>query len=706
MPENIPVFTEHLRRRLDTCGQYRSRSKHLTRDGGRTAIHGRETSAMTVIVVIDDQVTNRRILSRLAASLEADALVKSFGNPLKALEWVKANTPDLVVTDFKMPEMDGAAFTRAFRGEPLCYDVPVMVVTVFEDRDFRYQALEAGATDFLLSPIDHREFRVRARNLLTLRNQQKLIKHRAGELEQRLQTSGQRHEQELRRSREQLLSVLDAVPAMIGATDADARYIFINQSMAAFFGISPDDAVGKTPVDLFGHEVGSAKKAAAQKIVETGEAPPPVEVVVTDRSGGRRTLLSTKRPFYDESGKKRNVVSVDLDITDRKIAENALAEQRHFLRAVIDNIPSWIFTTNSSGCVTLANNAFAAAFGSSVDKIEGEVYAAIGSCQDEIEQIKADDDALLNGDSEMTFAERRFKTADEQERWIQFTKVRFPGANGDKKILTIGSDFTERKAAENALRSAKEQAEAASRSKTEFLANMSHELRTPLNAIIGFAEMIEKGLLGPIENPKYPEYARNINDSGQHLLSIINDILEVSKIEAGQVEVSEQIVEVTQVIDDVIRIVRPRADEQNLDIIVDCEKQIPSLRADERKVKQVLLNLLSNAIKFTPSGGKIYVDASVLADRSIKIGVTDTGVGIAEEDVPRALERFGQVEHVMTRLHSGTGLGLPLAAGLVELHGGVLALESKEGEGTAVTVTFPPERSIETDSAGRTRKAG
>jgi signal transduction histidine kinase len=180
----------------------------------------------------------------------------------------------------------------------------------------------------------------------------------------------------------------------------------------------------------------------------------------------------------------------------------------------------------------------------------------------------------------------------------------------------------------------------------------------------------------------------------------------VSKIEAGQVEVSEQIVEVTQVIDDVIRIVRPRADEQNLDIIVDCEKQIPSLRADERKVKQVLLNLLSNAIKFTPSGGKVYVDASVLADRSIKIRVTDTGVGIAEEDVPRALERFGQVEHVMTRLHSGTGLGLPLAAGLVELHGGVLALESKEGEGTAVTVTFPPERSIETDSAGRTRKAG
>jgi PAS domain S-box-containing protein len=669
-------------------------------------IQGRETSAMTVIVVIDDQVTNRRILSRLAASLEADALVKSFGNPMKALEWVKANTPDLVVTDFKMPEMDGAAFNRAFRGEPLCYDVPVMVVTVFEDRDFRYQALEAGATDFLLSPIDHREFRVRARNLLTLRAQQKLIKNRAGELEQRLRSSGRRHEQELRRSREQLLSVLDAVPAMIGATDADSRYIFINQSMAAFLGINPDEAIGKTQVDLFGDEVGNARRNATRRIVETGESPPPVEVVVTDRSGGKRTLLSTKRPFNDESGKQYNVVAVDLDITDRKLAENALAEQRHFLRAVIDNIPSWIFTTSSEGCITLANNAFADACGTSVGDIEGQLYSAIDACRDEFEQIKADDRALIDGDTEMTLAERRFETAANDQRWIQFTKVRFPGTNGDKKILTIGADFTERKTAENTLRSAKEQAEAASRSKTEFLANMSHELRTPLNAIIGFAEMIEKGLLGPIENPKYLEYAHNINESGQHLLSIINDILEVSKIEAGQIEVMDQTVDIRQMIQDVVRIVRARADEQNLDIEVRVEKQLPSLRADERKVKQILLNLLSNAIKFTPAGGTVRIDASAISDGSLQIGVEDTGVGIAEEDVPRALERFGQVEHVMTRLHSGTGLGLPLAAGLAELHDGSLSLESKEGEGTTVTVVFPPERSIEADAAGHSRKAG
>jgi len=659
---------------------------------------------MTVIVVIDDQITNRRILCRLASSLADDALVKSFGSPLKALEWVKVNTPDLVITDFNIQEMDGAAFTQAFRGEPSCYEVPVIAVTAFEDRDFCYQALEAGATDVLLSPIDRREFRVRAGNLLTLRHQQKLIRHRASQLEQQHHSSGHCHEKKLQQSREQLLSVLDAVPAMIGATDFQSRYIFINKSMADFLGTSPDDAIGKTPADLFGKEIGSARRKISRGIVESGECPPPLEEIVTDRSGGKRTLLSTKRPFRDESGKRWNVAWVDLDITDRKMTENALAEQRCFFRAVIDIIPSWIFATNRNGSVTLANSAFAEACGTTVAEMEGKLYQSIGASQKEIDCIRADDLSLMDGNAAMTLSERKFQTASKDQRWIQFTKFRFPGVGSDTKILTIGADYTERKEADNTLRNAKEQAEAANRSKTEFLANMSHELRTPLNAIIGFAEMIEKGLLGPIENRRYHEYAFNIGESGQHLLSIINDILEVSKIEAGQVEIQEQIVDVCQIVSDVVRIVRTRADEQNLELTVHVEKRLPNLQADERKVKQVLLNLLSNAIKFTPPGGTVRISAAILPAGSLRIRIADTGVGISEADIPRVLARFGQVEHEMTRLHSSTGLGLPLATGLVELHDGSLELESTVGEGTTVTVTFPPERTAGA-SQGRTKRA-
>ena len=660
---------------------------------------------MTVIVVIDDRVTNRRILSRLAESLEEGALVKSFGNPEKALDWAKTNTPDLVVTDFKMPEMDGAEFTRAFRAEPPCYDVPVMVVTVFEDRDFRYKALEAGATDFLLSPIDHREFRVRGRNLLTLRKQQQLIKRRAGELEHRLQTSGVRHEEELRRSREQLLSVLDAVPAMIAATDVDSQYIFVNRAKAAFLGINPDDAVGQTAVDLFGEAIGRTRMELDRWILETGESPPPFEEAVIDRSGGKRVLLTTKRPFNDEQGNRTNVVTVWLDITDRKQAEIALAEQRQFLRAVIDNNPNWIFTSNQDGCITLANQAFAEACGHEVDEVEGQLYSTVGTDRKQMKQISADDQDLFAGTDQSSTSERAFTAASGQEHWMQFARVRFPTNHGETKILTVGTDFTERKEAENALRLAKEQAEAASRSKTEFLANMSHELRTPLNAIIGFSEMIHEGLLGPVGNAKYLEYASNIKDSGNHLLGIINDILEVSKIEAGKLELREQDVVVATAVQDVLRLLNSRIEERQLRTRKKIPEGFPLLRCDERKFKQILLNIISNSVKFTPEGGRIDVACTLDESNGIIVQVSDTGIGMAEEDVPRALERFGQVEHVLTRQHSGTGLGLPLSAGLIDLHGGRLDIESKVDKGTSVSLVFPPDRTIESVGAKRARQS-
>ena len=233
---------------------------------------------------------------------------------------------------------------------------------------------------------------------------------------------------------------------------------------------------------------------------------------------------------------------------------------------------------------------------------------------------------------------------------------------------------------------------------------MSHELRTPLNAIIGFSEMIENGFLGPVGNHKYLEYARNIGQSGQHLLGIISDILEVSKIEAGSADLQERELDVETTIADVLRIIGPRAEEVELKIETRIAKDVPELRADERRLKQILLNLLSNAIKFTPAGGTILIGASVDTKGGVRIRVVDSGIGIAPSDIPRALERFGQLEHVLTREHPGTGLGLPLAAGLMEQHGGKLDLKSKEGVGTTVTVCFPAERSIANSGGNRARR--
>lgn len=245
---------------------------------------------------------------------------------------------------------------------------------------------------------------------------------------------------------------------------------------------------------------------------------------------------------------------------------------------------------------------------------------------------------------------------------------------------------------EEALIGAKEGAELANRAKTEFLANMSHELRTPLNAVIGFSEIMESELLGPLGSSQYKSYASDIHESAQHLLTLINDILDVAKIEAGAHELRDEVVDPRDVIGAVQRLVAERAKRGDQALEISLPDNLPRLRADERKLKQVLLNLMSNAIKFTPEKGVIELSARLEEDGSFVFQVSDTGIGIAEEDIPRAFAAFEQVDSRLNRQFEGTGLGLPLSAGFVKLHGGRLDLESKLGAGTKAIVRLPADR--------------
>jgi diguanylate cyclase (GGDEF)-like protein/PAS domain S-box-containing protein len=284
---------------------------------------------MSLIVILDDRSTNRNIFAQLAASIELGAVVKTFGDPMEALAWIDTNTPDLVITDYKMPTMDGATFTAHFREKPDCVDVPVVVITVYEERSFRLKALEAGATDFLQSPVDHHEFVTRARNLLKMRKQQLIIKSRATSLELELLHSERSREAALRDSREKLAQVIDTVPALVSATDRKGRCMFMNAHKAAMHGLDSNTVVNRHLNDIIGNERAERSLALDQLVFRSGKPITSFEEEIVDAAGETRFYLTTKSPLRDGAGRIVNVLTTSLDITDRKRAESHLLHLAH-----------------------------------------------------------------------------------------------------------------------------------------------------------------------------------------------------------------------------------------------------------------------------------------------------------------------------------------------------------------------------------------
>jgi signal transduction histidine kinase len=242
------------------------------------------------------------------------------------------------------------------------------------------------------------------------------------------------------------------------------------------------------------------------------------------------------------------------------------------------------------------------------------------------------------------------------------------------------------------------QADAASKAKSEFLAAMSHELRTPLNAVIGFSEVMQNEVFGPLGHARYREYAESIRGSGTHLLGLITDVLDMSRLDAGDLALSKEEIRIADLISEAVRMIALQAEAANVSLIESVEPWLPTLHADRRRVRQVLINLLTNAVKFTPAEGTVHVSAHRLGD-NLAIEVSDTGIGMAAHEIPKALERFGQVDSRLSRKYEGVGLGLPLAKQLIELHGGQLELQSTPGTGTVARVILPATPAAERQAA-------
>jgi two-component system cell cycle sensor histidine kinase PleC len=328
---------------------------------------------------------------------------------------------------------------------------------------------------------------------------------------------------------------------------------------------------------------------------------------------------------------------------------------------------------------------------------------------------------------------RTFEAQLDDERWLQISERR----TNDGGFVSVGTDITalkvhEEKLIDRELRlkamvadlrisqhaleqqtlqasylaekyaEQKDRAEEANQAKSAFLANMSHELRTPLNAIIGFSEIMESGLFGPLGDTKYLEYCRDIGESGRYLLDVISDILDMSKIEAGRMRFELEDIALDPLLADAVRMVAPRAEQKRLTLIADIEPDA-RLRADRRTIKQIVVNLLSNAVKFTPDGGRVTMRGR-MAGGYVSIAVEDNGVGIPREAMKKLGKPFEQVENQLTKIHGGSGLGLAIAKSLAELHGGAMRIRSTLGAGTIVLVRLPvdgpaPEAERKQDAA-------
>jgi PAS domain S-box-containing protein len=392
------------------------------------------------------------------------------------------------------------------------------------------------------------------------------------------------------------------------------------------------------------------------------------------------------------SSVQRSNEELNRKFADEKRMARALRKSEQRYRAIFDNTGIGIFQIADSGEWLNANRTIADMLGyddprellADQPDMHGQLFVDPDKHKEWLDLLKAD---------VRTGFETEFYKKDRSTMWVNLSgRGLADEEDAIRHYECTLYDITEHRRAEQALMQAKEQADFANRSKSEFLANMSHELRTPLNAIIGFAEIIKDQLFGPVGKDQYVEYAKDIHDSGGLLLSLINDILDMSKIEAGKRALVEANIDMARLVRSVGVLVDSRAKLGKVKLIWDIPKDIPYLRGEERALKQILTNLLTNAIKFTPENGSVTLTAMVDDSGNMRIAVRDTGIGIAQEDIAVALAPFGQIESALSRKHQGTGLGLPLTKALVELHGGVLDLQSKLGEGTVITLIFPSER--------------
>ena len=489
----------------------------------------------------------------------------------------------------------------------------------------------------------------------------------------------------LAKSEQRFRDIAEVAGDWIWEMDSQFHFTYLSDRFEDITGLSKSSFIGRSRWEL-GADDSDPKWAAHRRRLEAHQPFRAFEyTVLGDGKDEPHHFTTSGKPVVDRSGRFLGYRGTATDITERRRAEQKLKAREALLGAIVENSMMAITLKSPDGRYIFVNPAF--------DEMlcVGGVVAVGKTAQDLFsstvaEAVAAHDSAVLESGHAIT----REEDLPLQCGQRTFIAVKFPIRNSQGEIEAIGSiraDITHRKDYERKLEQTTRAAEVANRSKSEFLANMSHELRTPLNAIIGFAEILERGG-GKISDPRHLSYAKDIRESGEHLLAVINDILDVSRIEAGKLELQVEPVDLRELAENALRLVAQRAKVEGIALVDSMPADLPRIAADGQRLRQVLLNLLSNAVKFAPPGSTVTLRAAVEPEVAC-LEVQDEGIGMAEDQVERAFEPFVQLDSGLNRKHEGSGLGLALCKRYVELHGGRIMLESAPGRGTTARVELP-----------------
>jgi PAS domain S-box-containing protein len=489
------------------------------------------------------------------------------------------------------------------------------------------------------------------------------------------------------------------IARMVVSVEQGGRFSFaeVNAAAAAYFELAREKMVGRSPREIFETAVADQLEQSFTSCVKSRR---PVTFNALPRfPGGVRVQAFILNPIIDNGEVRFIDIMARPDVVDSVQLQRERDDAIMLLTSLFDASGLGIVVTDHHGRIVRVNDTFLADYEWTREVLLGEEFALLIPPEDQAISRKLHQAFIergRHGTRELQILKKDGSVAD-----VVITTALLELSQKRRFMVSTIRDVTERKNMMRNLRRAKEDADSANKAKSSFLANMSHELRTPLNAIIGFSELMKNQTFGPINNPKYEEYLSDIHFSARHLLDIINDVLDMSKIEAGKVDLLESDVSIPDLLDSVTRIMADRAQAGSVKLEISADPAMPPIRADQRLVRQILINLVANAVKFSAAGKAVQVRAQIVKPaNALRISVVDEGCGIPADKIKVVLEPFGQVNDPRQYSGQGTGLGLPLAKAMVELHDGKLILESEEGKGTRVVLDFPPERTLPLKTGG------